>query len=50
MIYGAYTELNNNSEKVFASPLLKGDKLIIEYSESADVTEEFNLHIEYLYI
>ena len=48
MIYGAYTELNNNSEEVFASPLLKGDKLIIEYSEPVDVSEEFKLHIEYV--
>ena len=48
MIYGAYTELNNNSEEVFASPLLKGDELIIEYSELMDVSEEFKLHIEYV--
>ena len=48
MIYGAYTELNNNSEEVFASPLLKGDELIIEYSEPVDVSEEFKLHIEYV--
>ena len=48
MIYGAYTELNNNSEEVFASPLLKGDELIIEYSEPVNVSEEFKLHIEYV--
>ena len=48
IIYGAYTEMNNNGEDIFATPLLKGEEIILEYSEPANVSEKFKLHIEYV--
>ena len=36
MIYGAYTSLNNNTEKIFSTPLIQGEELVIEYSGSSD--------------
>ena len=48
ILYGAYTEMNNNVEEIFATPLLKGEEIILEYSEPADVSEKNKLHIEYV--
>ena len=30
-IYGAYTSQNNNPDKIFATPLVKGDTIIMEF-------------------
>lgn len=48
IVYGAFTDMNNNDEDIFATPLLKGEELILEYSEPEDVSEDFKLHIEYV--
>lgn len=48
IIFGAYTSLNNSEDEIFATPLLKGEELIIEYSEPPIVKEEYKLHIEFV--
>ncbi len=43
-IYGAYTSQNNNPDKIFATPLVKGDTIIMELFLPS-TSEEFSLHL-----
>tara|TARA_Y100001968_G_C19447742_1_gene766396 strand:+ start:2576 stop:4906 length:2331 start_codon:yes stop_codon:yes gene_type:complete len=38
MVLGAYNHLNNNSNNVLGSDLVKGDEIIVEYFQSKDVS------------
>ncbi len=43
-IYGAYTSKNNNPDNIFATPLVKGDAVIVEFF-LPKTSEEFSLHL-----
>ena len=45
MINGAYTHLNNTENRLFSTPLIKGDTAIIEYYQPSGVEGEFSLQI-----
>ncbi len=45
MIYGPVTSLNNNSSGVFASDLLSGDAIILEYFEPFGVIKQGKINI-----
>lgn len=45
-VYGAYTHLNNNSNKTFATGSMYGNNLIIEINCSQDIFDEIQFHID----
>lgn len=45
-VIGAFTELNNSETYLFATELILGDKLIIEYDEPAEVTGQGHFTID----
>jgi hypothetical protein len=45
VVLGAFTALNNNSERVFGTDLVKGDKIILEYFEPKAVKNHGSLVI-----
>jgi len=49
---GAFTSINNNNKQEFATELILGDKVIIEYNQPAYVNEDLDLfigEISYIY-
>ena len=48
MIAGAYTNDNNQADMLFATPLIKGDIINIEYYEPASVYGEGIINIDYV--
>ena len=44
-IFGAYSSHNNQSDYLFATPLVKGDVIILEYFEPADAEFEGQIHL-----
>ncbi|MDR0972110.1 MAG: T9SS type A sorting domain-containing protein [Bacteroidales bacterium] len=47
-ILGKYTSINNNEQGTFATELLYGDNLIMEYFQPNDVKQEANMNINKL--
>ena len=45
IVHGAYSHLNNQSDYLFATPLVKGDTLILEYYEPSDVDFEGQIYL-----
>ena len=45
MVFGAYTELNNPSDGIFATPLVSGDTIILEYYEPANSSKKASITI-----
>ena len=44
-IIGAFTAMNNNTEKLFSTALIPGDRIILEYNQAAGISEVPQLHI-----
>ena len=44
-IFGAYSSHNNQPDYLFATPLVKGDVIILEYFEPADAEFEGQIHL-----
>ncbi|MBC8214712.1 MAG: trypsin-like peptidase domain-containing protein [Candidatus Marinimicrobia bacterium] len=45
MVYGAYTELNNSEDRIFATPLVAGDMTILEYYHPANSNRSATINI-----
>ena len=46
MVHGAYSSLNNQDDGLFATPLVEGDTIILEYFEPDDANFNGNIEIE----
>lgn len=46
MVHGAYSALNNQDDGLFATPLVEGDTIILEYFEPDDASFNGNIEIE----
>ena len=47
-VFGAYTNNNNNDDNIFSTPLVPGDKIILEFSTSNIESDISELYIQYL--
>ena len=45
VIFGAYSSLNNQDDYLFATPLLKGDSIVLEYYEPSEVDFEGEIYL-----
>jgi len=48
MILGGYTNVNNQSDMLFSTPLVQGDIIHLEYYESYNVYEQGIINIDYI--
>ena len=48
MVAGGYTNLNNQSDMLFATPLIQGDIIYVEYYEPSDAYGEGIININYI--
>ena len=46
MVHGAYSALNNQDDGLFATPLIEGDSIILEYFEPDNASFNGNIEIE----